>query len=51
MGSFMQYRVRIDGNETLEIVNADIQRGIRIGDRVVLTIPQQAVRVLPSSDP
>jgi iron(III) transport system ATP-binding protein len=51
MGSFMQYRVRIDGGETFEIVNADIARGIRIGDRVRLAIPPQTVRLLPSSGP
>jgi iron(III) transport system ATP-binding protein len=51
MGSFMQYRVRIDGGETFEIVNADVARGIRIGHRVVLTIAPPAVRVLPSSGP
>jgi len=51
MGSFMQYRVRIDAGETFEITSADIHRGIRIGDRVVLAIPPQSVRLLPSSEP
>jgi iron(III) transport system ATP-binding protein len=51
MGSFMQYRVRIDRGEIFEIVNSDVQRGIRIGDRVALSITPQAVRVLPNSEP
>jgi iron(III) transport system ATP-binding protein len=47
MGSFMQYRVRTDGGETIEVVSSDIAAGVKLGDRVALSVPPRCVHLLP----
>jgi iron(III) transport system ATP-binding protein len=47
MGSFMQYRVRTDGGDTIEVVSSEIALGIKLGDRVGLQVPPRCVHLLP----
>ena len=49
MGSFMQYRVRVDGGEIWEVLSSEVTADIRRTASVTLTIPPASVLLLPRS--
>jgi ABC-type Fe3+/spermidine/putrescine transport system ATPase subunit len=48
MGSFMQYRVRTEVGDVFEVFSNKISAAIKLGARVRLSLPPQAIHVLPS---
>ncbi|MBV9630047.1 MAG: TOBE domain-containing protein, partial [Xanthobacteraceae bacterium] len=48
MGSFMQYRVRTDAGDVFEVFSNKISAEIKLGARVRLSFPRQAIHVLSS---
>jgi iron(III) transport system ATP-binding protein len=48
MGSFMQYRVRTDTGDVFEVFSNKISTDIKLGSRVRLSLPPQAIHVLSS---
>lgn len=51
MGPHMHYRVRLHGRDTVvEVFDRRIEGGMRIGSEVELTVPPEAVLLLPRSD-
>ncbi len=47
MGSFMQYRVRVDKGEVWEVLNFDVNNNIHRNASVTLSIPRESILLLP----